>query len=227
MKKQGKIILTLGVLLMASALVYSLMLIRTDNQAGEASRAALNEISAAMHGAEVELADENVPLAALPDGETVELPDEETPLAAVPLNPNREMTVVEVKGKNYIGVLEIPDLGLELPVADEWDEAVAKTAPCRYSGTAYKGGFVIAAHNYKSLFGSIKRLEEGARITFTDMDGLELTYEVAKKEVLDATAIDEMVCADWDLTLFTCNFDGSARYTVRCSAADQDSTSTS
>lgn len=35
-------------------------------------------------------------------------------------------------------------------------------------------------------------------------------------ETLPETAVEEMRAGEWDLTLFTCTYDGRARVTVRC-----------
>ena len=37
-----------------------------------------------------------------------------------------------------------------------------------------------------------------------------------KRETLPETAVEEMRAGEWDLTLFTCTYDGRARVTVRC-----------
>lgn len=130
--------------------------------------------------------------------------------------PEIEMPSEEVQGDDYIGLLEIPSLGLQLPVMSEWSYEGLKVAPCRYSGTAYQGSLVIAAHNYECHFGSIKSLLQGDEVIFVDMDGNRFAYEVVEMEILEPTAIKEMVSGDWDLTLFTCNYSGQARVTVRC-----------
>ncbi|MGN0974367.1 MAG: sortase [Gemmiger sp.] len=137
--------------------------------------------------------------------ETVELPD-----------PDRELPVLTLDGLDYVGVVRIPALELELPVLSEWNEETAKTAPCRYSGTAYKSGFVLAGHNYRTHFGRIDNLCAGDMVLFTDADGGEFAYEVAGLETLDAAAVEQMTDPGWDLTLFTCTLDGRSRITVRC-----------
>lgn len=131
-------------------------------------------------------------------------------------HPEIEMPTEAVQGENYIGVLEIPSLGLQLPVLSDWSYEGLKVAPCRYTGSAYLGNMVIAAHNYECHFGSIKSLIQGDEVIFTDMDGNRFSYEVVEMEILEPTAIEEMVSGDWDLTLFTCNYSGQARVTVRC-----------
>ncbi len=136
------------------------------------------------------------------------------------LDPTREMPTVEIGGSDYVGTLEIPALGLSLPVLSQWSYANLRIAPCRYSGTAYQGSFVIAAHNYRSHFGQLGSLAIGDTVTFTDVDGSLFSYRVAEVQVLEPTAIEEMVMEGWDLTLFTCTIGGQARLTVRCEAAE-------
>lgn len=139
------------------------------------------------------------------------------------LDPTRAMPVARVDGVGYIGVLRIPAISLELPVIEDWDTARLKLAPCRYVGSVYQDGFVIAGHNYKRHFGALKELCEGDSVTFTDMDGNVFSYVVSQVEILAPTAIDEMIEGDWPLTLFTCTLGGRSRVTVRCVAAAYNS----
>lgn len=48
------------------------------------------------------------------------------------------------------------------------------------------------------------------------MDGQEYCYQVATLETLTSTATKEMTADDYPLTLFTCDYSGQARITVRC-----------
>ncbi len=132
------------------------------------------------------------------------------------LNPNMEMPVIRSRGQDYIGVLSIPSLGLELPVISQLTNARLKVAPCRYSGSAYKDNMVISAHNYASHFGSLRKVQEGARVTFTDVDGNVFVYKVVLKETLMPEDTAEMTSGEYDLTLFTCTGTGGQRVTVRC-----------
>lgn len=126
------------------------------------------------------------------------------------------MSVADIDGYDYIGYLSFPTLDLELPVIDRWDKARLKIAPCLYYGSLYTEDLVIAGHNYTSSFGQLKNLSIGDEIVFTDMDGLVHTYEVDDIEILDPTDVTEMVASGWNLSLYTCTYDGSQRLTVRC-----------
>ena len=132
------------------------------------------------------------------------------------LNPNMDMPVKQIDGKDYIGIISIPSIDRELPVFNQWSYPNLKTAPCRYVGSAYLDNMVICAHNYDIHFGSLKYLSYGDTVTFTDMDGNVFTYKVIEIETLDPYAIEKMTTGDWDLTLFTCTIGGATRVTVRC-----------
>lgn len=130
--------------------------------------------------------------------------------------PGGGMTVVEIGGRNYVGVLYIKALGLELPVLADLSDEALEIAPCRYSGTVSTEDLVIGAHNYISHFAKIWRLQGGSEIVFTDMDGHTHYYEVAVVETLSPTSNDYLVAGEYPLTLFTCTYTGNNRTAVRC-----------
>lgn len=131
-----------------------------------------------------------------------------------------EMKKVKVDGYEYIGYLSIPAVGIELPVMAQWDYGRLKLAPCRYSGSVNTGDLVIAAHNYSTHFRALWHIPIGETVYFTDMEGICSTYEVEDVETLSPTSVKDMTDGEYPLTLFTCNYGGSARVTVRCSRSD-------
>ena len=120
---------------------------------------------------------------------------------------------------DYAGVIAIPDLSLELPVIDQWSYARLKVAPCRQSGAAADGDLVIAAHNYKSHFGYLDRLQPGASVIFTDMEGTVYRYvveEIRRLEPEDAEDVSSVFSSEYPLVLYTCTPGGKARVAVFC-----------
>jgi sortase A len=145
--------------------------------------------------------------------------DEESLIDASYLpNTNEEMTTKIVDGYEYVGEIEIPSLNLRLPVMGELTYDGLKIAPGLYNGSPYKGNFVIAAHNYSSHFGRINELLRGDEVTFTDIEGNVFKYEVALTEIIEPSAVGDMISGEWALTLFTCTVGGKSRVTVRCEA---------
>ncbi len=209
MNKRGKIYTAIGLLLLAAALLLTVYNLRSDAEAGAAAGTVLEQLTPEQEEAEEKA---ETGLTGLPSKES----PEEVYIPDYTLNPEMEMPEEEIDGQQYIGVLRIPVLSLELPVISEWSYPRLKIAPCRYAGSVYLNNMVIAAHNYRSHFMYLKNLSHGDEVTFTDMDGNVFRYEVAELETLSPFAIEEMTGGDWDLTLFTCTVGGQFRMTVRC-----------
>lgn len=144
-----------------------------------------------------------------PEGPVPEYPD-------YLLNPEMDMPELKVDGRQYIGVLKIPSLKLQLPIMGEWSYPKLRTAPCRYVGSVYQNNMVICGHNYDRHFGRLKTLKIGAEVDFTDAEGNVFRYKVVELETLKPYAVNQMKSGDWDLTLFTCTIGGRTRVTVRC-----------
>ena len=217
-RKSGSLLIAIGMLMLLSAAILTSLNFIEDGQAGEAAGNALEQLLLAERDAR--------DAARRASSETSS--DESADSGGITLDPvylndntstpEWEMPVIEIDGYSYIGVLQIPSLDLTLPVISDWSYPALQIAPCRYEGSAY-GGMVIAGHNFDSHFGNLSRLEPGDEIRFIDLSGHTFTYAVAETEVLEATAIEEMVTGGWDLTLFTCTLSGQTRFTVRATLA--------
>ena len=215
--KRGNFFITFGLLLIAAALCITGYNVRENHRAGVAASTALEQLRPRIDPAPIP-----------PEGRTVYVQNtstSDTPAEPLPdgieypyyvLNPDMQMPVETVDGLDYIGVIRIPAIDLELPVISEWSESNLKHAPCRYSGSAYRNDLVIAAHNYREYFGQIKSLRLGAQIDFTDIDGNEFSYCVSEIETLQPADVDALISGDWDLTIFTCTVGGQTRIAVRC-----------
>lgn len=134
-------------------------------------------------------------------------------------DPDPQEEPVEEITYDYAGVIAIPNLSLELPVIDQWSYDRLKVAPCRQSGAAPDGDLVIAAHNYKSHFGYLDRLQPGASVIFTDMEGTVYRYvveEIRRLEPEDAEDVSSVFSSEYPLVLYTCTPGGKARVAVFC-----------
>ena len=191
-KKTGKTIMLIGVLFVLASLGLTAYNTIEENKAERLSAQVLSQLDMApsVNGGQ-----------SLPD---------------YVVNPDISLPKKEIDGKHYVGTVSIPALSLTLPVIDKWSYENFKIAPCIYEGTPYKKNMIIAAHNYRKHFASIKSLEQGDTVIFKDMDGNTFSYEVMYVEILDNNAVEEMSAGQWDLTLFTCTYGGATRITVRC-----------
>lgn len=138
------------------------------------------------------------------------------PLETDPRTPPREMTVAEIDGQRYVGVLSIPSIEYEAPVLWETSLPLLKLGACRFYGSTFENNLVLCAHNYNRLYAQLTELRPGDAVWFTDMDGLTWTYEVADLETLGPNMVAEMTDSEYDLTFFTCTYGGQARLTLRC-----------
>lgn len=214
-----------GLLLIAAGLGLGCFNVLQSRRAGEAS-AAVAERLAPVTGvrgpverktAAPETAEEKTS-----SSETVpETPEDETEIPDHLLNPDMEMPVMTIDGEDYIGLLSLPELGLEFPIRADWSEEGLRRTPCRYSGSAYTGNLVICGHNYRTHFFNLRYLTMGSEVVFTDVDGNVFHYEAEELEQLAPTAVEEMTSGDWDLTLFTCSFGGTARLALRCRSVEE------
>ena len=203
MKKQkGNLLIAFGVILLAGALGLACFNVYEAKNAREASLLACSVIEEQI----AEKKPEENPSSQNPAEE--EIPD-------YILHPEMEMPVITVDGIDYIGTVEIPALGIKLPVISEWSYPGLKKAPCRYFGSVYTDNMVIAGHNYSSHFKGLEDVPKGELVIFYDADGNGFLYRVSAKEVLPPTAVEEMT-SGWDLTLFTCNAAGTYRVAIRC-----------
>ena len=187
--KRGTVWINAGLLLIAAALFLSVYNEWESREARDSARQVIAQLCDAL------------PTEA---GEPTTLPDV-----------RREMPVKTIDGRDYIGVLSIPSLELELPVISQWDYPALKVAPCRYSGSLYQDNLIICAHNYASHFGKLKELQPGDIVLFTDMDEHVVTFQMVERETLNPMDAEGMEAGDWDLTLFTCTIDGQTRVTIR------------
>lgn len=195
-KKSGVILISLGAVLILAALLLFLYNRGEDRHAGQEAETLLADVRSAIEDA-----------ARPPQSD-------ETPAAA-------EKPVYE-----YAGIITIPAISRELPVIRDWSYPALKTAPCRQFGSAEGGDLVIAAHNYKSHFGYLDKLQSGDAVTFTDMDGTVYQYTVAEVRQLEPERVEDVDAVfndGYPLVLYTCTPGGKARVAVFCQWAD-DST---
>lgn len=131
-------------------------------------------------------------------------------------NQSVQMPTTIVYTIEYIGYIEIPKLGLSLPVINTSNQTNLNIAPCRFFGSAYLDNMVIGAHNFASHFGYIDSLGFGDTVNFTDVNGNVFNYEVADIEILQPHQSEYLCNSEWDLSLYTCTISGRERVTVRC-----------
>ena len=206
-KRADIVIIVVGAVLILSALLLLIYNRCGDVRAGQEAESLLASVEAAISAQEK--AAPNKP--------------ESTEALSPPLDP--EMPVVTLDGYEYVGYVEIPTLGLKLPVMAEWDYTRLQIAPCRQFGSSRTDNLVIAAHNYDTHFGKLKELSKGDTVIFTDMEGIVSTYCIEKLETLSPDAVDTVLNSGYDLVLYTCTKGGRTRVIVFCDRAAETASS--
>ena len=202
-KSKGLVFLTLGVLLLFSALGWYLYNVIEDETAGRKAAEIIEKFEFVQSPKEsLELP--KLSLEASPEAPTV------------PENTKAKDPVIIIDSEAFCGRIRIKKLGIELPVYDQWDYKKLKNAPCRYLGSVSEKDIIIAGHNYKSHFGTLDKLKIGDEVEFWDAYGELYLYQVCDIVTLDGTAVSDMQSGGWDFTLFTCTKSGEQRVTVRC-----------
>lgn len=124
------------------------------------------------------------------------------------------MDFLTIDGENYMGILLIPQLELELPVAITCTSGLLKNTPCVFRGSVEDENLIIAAHNYQSHFGNIGELVSGDEINLVDPVGNVLTYRLVDEEIIDGNDLVGLEEGNWDLTLFTCVYSNNTKRRV-------------
>ena len=204
-KKAGIVLLAAGAALMLLALLLFFQNRREEAQAEAAAQEALAQLLSALDG---ETASADDPPQAAAPGDVGEADGTGEPL--------NEPDFLLIDGEEYLGVLSIPALELQLPVFNEWSYARLKKAPCRQFGAVETDDLVIAAHNYASHFGRLRQLSSGDCVLFTDASGAATAYVVERVQTIEPTAIEAVQKSGYPLTLYTCTRGGAARVAVFC-----------
>ena len=202
-KRVGIVFLVTGAVLLVAALLLFLHNEREDAYAGEAAGTALSAIQEAIDGQTIP------PMLDLSEEDEIE-PTEET------IPEPTELTVVNIDGNYYIGYIAIPNLELELPVMADWSMEKLQIAPCLQYGSPLTDVAVIAGHNYKEHFRPLHEIEQGEYLTFTDMTGYTIAYNVVDVKTIDPRSVYEVINSEYDLTLYTCTIGGASRVIVSC-----------
>lgn len=133
----------------------------------------------------------------------------------------KKSKTISVDNNYYSGIIDIPEIGIKLPVMSEWNYDNLNISPCLFYNDEKNNRKIIAGHNYSSHFGKLKQLKQGDYINFTNAENKRVIYKVLQTEILGSTDTDKMLGGDdWNLTLFTCSLSGYERVTVRCIQAD-------
>lgn len=128
------------------------------------------------------------------------------------IQPDIPMPALEIDGKDYIALLEIPGMGVCLPVAAQQEDYL----PGRFWGSVYSSPFVIGGRDHPGLFDFCSKIEYGTPLTVTDMTGTQFSYTVARVDRAEKAENQWLLDENFDLTLYCRGTFSSEYIAVRC-----------
>lgn len=134
------------------------------------------------------------------------------------IDPEREpeMPALEINDEDFIALLEIPSYGLRLPICNIWDKEKVFTYPCRLWGSAYDGTLIVGGYDQTGQFDFFDRIQDGAGVIITDMTGSTFSYVISRVERSDSAEAEVLLSEDTDLTLFVRDAQSLEYIIVRC-----------
>lgn len=122
------------------------------------------------------------------------------------------MPALEINGENFVGLLEMTEFDVKLPVFSEWDNKNIGKLPALYLGSIYDGSIVIGGD-----FDFADTLNCGEHVSFTDMSGQVFNFSVSAIKHADKLKEDILKSDESDLTLFTKS--NGAYLIIRCTVS--------
>ena len=121
------------------------------------------------------------------------------------------MPTLELNGRDYAALLEVPGMNVTLPVCDDWESRNEVANPCRYWGSVYEGNLILGGGRMAQL-AFCAQLDLDDRIVITDLQGREFVYEVKSILRRDDITFDKLREGEYPLTIFT--HDGSSNRSI-------------
>lgn len=213
-KKAGIVLLAAGAVLIGSALLLLFHNNAEDRTAGQEAERLLVDVQSAI----AVRTTATPPNHSAPESNSAqsgtEVPTETD--APVQSDAPEEMPIVNLDGERYIGILDIPKLGLSLPIMADWNETRLRRTPCRQFGSLTEENLVIAGHNYRAHFARLRSMQPGDTVTFLDMNGVTHSFRVNHVEILPEDAVEAVQNSGYPLTLYTCTTGAEERVVVFC-----------
>lgn len=135
---------------------------------------------------------------------------------------NQELPYIEYEGYQVIGTIKIEKINIEYPILNESNEASMKKSITKFWGDKINqiGNVTLSGHNNMdgTMFGKIRKLEIGDKITILDLYNNEVTYEIFNKYVTDPNDVNVVKNTEEEtkeITLITCTNGNKNRLIIK------------
>lgn len=138
------------------------------------------------------------------------------------IDENREMPYIEYEGYQVIGIIKIEKINLLYPILNVNNEDSMKKSITKFYGDKLNqvGNVTLAGHNNfdGTMFGKLKDLEIGDKITILDLNNHSITYEIFNKYVTDPNDVSIVNSTEEgikEITLVTCTNGNKNRLIIK------------
>lgn len=127
-----------------------------------------------------------------------------------------------IQGHKVVGIIKIPELNIEYPILENTNKETLNLSITKFWGNRINeiGNVTLAGHNNLNgtMFGKIKKMQEGDIIELTDIQNVTLKYQVFKVYVIDPNDITCILPEQEnarEVTLITCTNGNKNRLIVK------------
>ena len=127
-----------------------------------------------------------------------------------------------IQGHKVVGIIKIPELNIEDPILENTNKETLNLSITKFWGNRINeiGNVTLAGHNNLNgtMFGKIKKMQEGDIIELTDIQNVTLKYQVFKVYVIDPNDITCILPEQEnvrEVTLITCTNGNKNRLIVK------------
>lgn len=127
-----------------------------------------------------------------------------------------------IQGHKVVGIIKIPELNIEYPILENTNKETLNLSITKFWGNRINeiGNVTLAGHNNLNgtMFGKIKKMQEGDIIELTDIQNVTLKYQVFKVYVIDPKDITCILPEQEnvrEVTLITCTNGNKNRLIVK------------
>lgn len=134
----------------------------------------------------------------------------------------KEEIIKEYKGYNVCAKLEIPSIGLETYVLQNYSEQALNISVTKFWGVNPNeiGNCCIAGHNFKNknMFRNLKKLNIGDKFTISDNIIGKVEYQIFDIYTVfpkDTSCLEPVTIEEREVTLITCTSDSKKRIIIK------------
>ena len=123
----------------------------------------------------------------------------------------QQLLETTIQGHNIEGIIEIPSIGLKYPIINKTNDETMKISVTKFWGGTINemGNYTIVGHNNLdgTMFGKVKKLQEGDIIKLTNLYGETIEYKIFDMYVIDPNDVSCTKIVEEgtkEVTLITC-----------------------